>query len=189
MSRSLLAALLLVLALAAGACASDDDPAAEVDDVDEGIESVDGETPSEVEDAPNVAEDPDINADDVETEFEAAVPYSAEVTLTGDAEVPGPGSTGTGEVRFSIDDDEACLAGTLEGVGAVVAGHIHTGTAEESGGVLLDLAVMTDGDGEFESCVPVDAATAQVISTDPAGHYVNLHTAEFPDGAVRGQLS
>jgi hypothetical protein len=29
----------------------------------------------------------------------------------------------------------------------------------------------------------------QAIVDDPAGYYVNLHTAEFPGGAIRGQLA
>jgi hypothetical protein len=35
----------------------------------------------------------------------------------------------------------------------------------------------------------VDPALLRSLRTNPAGFYTNLHTAEFPGGAVRGQLS
>jgi len=34
-----------------------------------------------------------------------------------------------------------------------------------------------------------DAAILQEILDDPAGYYVNLHTEDFPPGAIRGQLA
>jgi hypothetical protein len=34
----------------------------------------------------------------------------------------------------------------------------------------------------------VDAETIAGITADPAAYYVNIHTEQFPDGAVRGQL-
>jgi hypothetical protein len=39
-----------------------------------------------------------------------------------------------------------------------------------------------------EGCVQGDPAVVQEIEDDPGGFYVNLHTADFPAGAVRGQL-
>ncbi|CAN5146631.1 hypothetical protein BH23ACT9_BH23ACT9_17010 [soil metagenome] len=164
MSRSILATVLMVLALLAGACASDDTTPADVGDEVDGDIVEPGET----------VDDSDM--------------FTVDVDLTGDAEVPGPGSDGTGTATFTIDGPQACLEGELDGVGPIVAGHVHTGTADEAGGVLLDLATTTDGDGPFDTCVDVDEATATEITEDPAGYYVNLHTEEFPDGAVRGQL-
>jgi hypothetical protein len=36
--------------------------------------------------------------------------------------------------------------------------------------------------------VTVAATVAQGINANPAGFYANIHTTEFPPGAVRGQL-
>lgn len=194
MSRTLLATLLLALALFAAACSSDpvDETVEGTGEAEDSVvggaeEATDAASEAQVGD---VAADPETNQTVAATDAaEATSAYDAELSLTGDAEVPGPGSEGTGTAAVTIDGGEVCIDGELTEVGAVMAGHIHTGTAEESGGVLLDLAVMTEGDGPFESCVEVDEATAATITGDPAGHYVNLHTADFPDGAVRAQLS
>ena len=40
----------------------------------------------------------------------------------------------------------------------------------------------------LEGCVPVTAAEHKAIAADPDMFYVNIHTAEFPDGAIRGQI-
>ncbi len=40
-----------------------------------------------------------------------------------------------------------------------------------------------------EGCVKVDRALALEILKRPADYYVNVHNAEFPGGAVRGQLA
>jgi hypothetical protein len=37
--------------------------------------------------------------------------------------------------------------------------------------------------------VEVDRAEAKEILKNPADYYVNVHNAEFPLGALRGQLS
>ena len=49
----------------------------------------------------------------------------------------------------------------------------------------------TDGfDGSTEGCTSgQDAAALQAIIDGPAGYYVNVHNADFPGGAVRGQLA
>ncbi|MBI2861424.1 MAG: CHRD domain-containing protein, partial [Chloroflexi bacterium] len=44
--------------------------------------------------------------------------------------------------------------------------------------------------GSFSGCAEgVDPALIQAIITSPENYYVNVHNAEFPAGAVRGQLS
>jgi len=123
----------------------------------------------------------------VPTSGTVAEPQSITLTLTGDAEVPGPGSTGTAEATLTYDGDQLCVSGTTTGVGAITAAHVHAGAAGESGPPGGPLPVETDGDGPIEGCQVV-GAEGGVVFVDPASYYLNLHTAEFPDGAVRAQL-
>ena len=39
-----------------------------------------------------------------------------------------------------------------------------------------------------DMCIAVDQAKLEPIVAKPEAYYVNIHTADFPAGAVRGQL-
>ncbi|MGI9018082.1 MAG: CHRD domain-containing protein [Euzebya sp.] len=173
MSRTTIAALILALVVLATACASDD-PAVETAVSDSPATPAD----AGVVDAPTAA---DAGAD-------PAGEFAADLTLTGDAEVPGPGADASADVTLTISGGQACLTGDAADVGAIQAGHIHEGDAETAGGVVVDLGVTTDDSGAVDSCGDIDDATASAVAADPANFYVNLHTADFPDGAVRVQI-
>lgn len=109
--------------------------------------------------------------------------------LAGDAETAADGS-GTATITLDPATGELCWELTAEGIGPVLQSHIHVGAEGESGDVAVPLDV--DGfEGSSEGCnEPMeDAAVLQAIVDDPAGYYVNLHTDEFPGGAIRGQLA
>ena len=122
----------------------------------------------------------------------AGLAMAAETTLTatlaGSAETDADGS-GSASITLDPETGEACWELTAEATGPIVQSHIHVGAAGASGDVAVPLDV--DGfDGTSEGCVSdQEAATLQAIIDDPAGYYVNLHTAEFPGGAIRGQLA
>jgi hypothetical protein len=114
--------------------------------------------------------------------------------LTAEAEVPNPGPDGaTGSAVITVDDEtnEVCFELTIDGLGAqdaVIAAHIHEGAEGVAGDVVVPLFTEPPT-GEMTGCVQdVDPAIVAAITADPAGHYVNIHTEQFPDGAVRGQL-
>jgi len=67
------------------------------------------------------------------------------------------------------------------------AAHIHEAPAGAPGPVVVTLAPPTSG--ESSGCVSADRELIVEILRDPAAYYVNVHNAEFPAGAVRGQLS
>ncbi len=112
-----------------------------------------------------------------------------EAQLTGAAEVPGPGDpngTGLAEV-FGIDDRSKtlCYIVRVFGIDTATAAHIHEGSRNEAGPVVVTLATPSDGD----SAGCVNTSEAQEILANPGDYYVNVHNAEFPAGAVRGQLT
>ena len=125
----------------------------------------------------------------------AGAVFAAETTLTADlagvteGENPGnPDGSGSATITLDPETGEVCWDMTAEDIGAVTQSHIHTGAEGVSGGVLIPLDV--DGfDGTTEGCTSdVAAADIQMVLDNPAGFYVNLHTADFPAGAIRGQL-
>ncbi len=127
----------------------------------------------------------------------AGTVLAAETTLTatlaGVTEGENPGDEdGSGTASIVIDPaaGTACWTLTAEGINPVLQSHIHVGAEGESGDVVVPLDV--DGfEGSSEGCIePMeDAAILQEILDNPAGYYVNLHTEDFPAGAIRGQLA
>jgi len=61
-----------------------------------------------------------------------------------------------------------------------------TGAEEAPGPVVVPLDAPTDGSSS--GCATVDRALAKDIRQNPEDYYVNVHNAEFPAGAIRGQL-
>jgi hypothetical protein len=114
-------------------------------------------------------------------------------TLAGVTEGDNPGDEdGSGTASIVIDPaaGTACWTLTAENIMPVTQSHIHVGAEGESGDIVVPLDV--DGfEGSSEGCIePMeDAAVLQDIVDDPAGFYVNLHTEDFPAGAIRGQLA
>ncbi len=126
----------------------------------------------------------------------AGIVAAAETTLTAtlagvtEGDNPGdPDGTGTASVVIDPAAGTACWDLTATGIEPVTQSHIHVGAAGVSGGVVVPLDV--DGfTGTSEGCTSdVDAAVLQAVLDDPAGHYVNLHTEDYPPGAIRGQLA
>lgn len=165
---------LVLLAVLAAACGGGDAPTIEAGGAVAGPPASGSSTTTSVPDSTTAARS-------------VAEAQSIALRLTGDTEVPGPGSDGTADATLTYDGDQLCIEGTTSGVGPLTNGHVHAGVAGEAGPAVVDLGVRTDADGPFRGCATV-GAEGGVVFVDPASYYVNLHTAEQPDGAVRAQL-
>lgn len=125
-----------------------------------------------------------------ETVAEATQP-THHATLTGEAEVPGPGDPdGSGVAEFSIVDaaDNLCFEiSDVTNISAVTAAHIHRGGPTESGPPVVTLQAPTDG--HSAGCTTIDGGLADEIENNPERFYVNVHSSEYPNGAIRGQLT
>jgi hypothetical protein len=112
-------------------------------------------------------------------------------TLTGAAEVPGPGDTngaGLFEARVNPGTGRICYTLSAANIDTATAAHIHLGAATASGGVVLTLQTPDGQDDDSEECQDIDKTLAQQLIQNPQNYYVNVHTGPFPNGAVRGQL-
>ena len=109
--------------------------------------------------------------------------------LSGAAEVPGPGDPdghGTAAITVNQGQGEICYTLTATDIAPASAAHIHVGGSTSSGGVVVALDPPTNGTST--GCVTVARALAKAIKKHPENYYVNIHNAEFPGGAIRGQL-
>jgi hypothetical protein len=110
--------------------------------------------------------------------------------LSGDNEVPPTGHEATGTVVVTLNQGRGEVCAEIETSGfaedEVIAGHIHVGGTTDIGAVVVDLQVTSP---DHSICVEADSDLIKDIRQNPSGYYVNLHTAEFPVGAIRGQLS
>lgn len=111
-------------------------------------------------------------------------------TLTGAAEVPGPGDpdgSGTARITLNQGQGQVCFELTVEDIAPATAAHIHIGAVDVAGPVVVPLAPPTDGSSS--GCISVDPTLIKAIRQNPENYYVNVHNAEHPAGALRGQLS
>ena len=130
--------------------------------------------------------------------------------LQGENEVPpgGPNGTVVGDpdgrgkaMVFGIDGDPTtlCYVLTVDKIEPAMAAHIHEGAAGSNGPVVVNLAA--PGDGDAADCLTEGEVgpgttpkfllgqTVAEILANPEDYYVNVHNAEYPGGAIRGQLS
>jgi len=113
-------------------------------------------------------------------------------TLTGAAEVPGPGDpngSGLFEARVNPGTERICYTLTAGNIDDATAAHIHSGGPGEAGDPVLTLDTPDGDDDDSEDCQDIDRGLAQALIRDPAKYYVNIHTGPFAQGAIRGQLS
>jgi hypothetical protein len=113
-----------------------------------------------------------------------------EVQVPGKPPVGDPKGSATGIVR--VQGDRVTFAFSWKGISAPTLGHIHQGVAGVNGDVKVPLfgTPMPDTATAAAGVLTVsDPAIADALRANPSGFYLNLHTKEFPGGAVRGQLS
>jgi hypothetical protein len=111
--------------------------------------------------------------------------------LTGAAEVPGPGDPdgrGSAIIRLNAGQLKICFYLTVSNITLpAIAAHIHVGASTTFGNVVLTL-VAPNASGVSFGCVSASADVINAIRANPSNYYVNVHTTDFPDGAIRGQL-
>lgn len=114
-----------------------------------------------------------------------AAPVTLAATLDGANEPAGGDPDGTGSFTVEIDADAGDFCYTLKGakIAAPTAAHVHSGAAGVEGPPVITMHVADD------ECMAVEPEVLKPIVASPADYYVNIHTADFPKGAVRGQLA
>jgi hypothetical protein len=109
-------------------------------------------------------------------------------TLTGANEVPAADPDGSGVAQISINDatNQVCTDLEVRDISQVTAAHIHRGAAGVNGPVVITLDAPDDNDSD--DCDTVADSLVDELRHNPGGFYVNVHTADYPNGAIRGQI-
>lgn len=110
-----------------------------------------------------------------------------EVSATGVLGVGDPDGSGTARVTVNPGQNLVCWEITVAGINGATRGHIHEAVAGANGPIVVEF--FEAGNTMLEGCTTPTATTAREILKDPAGFYVNIHNADFPAGAIRGQLT
>ena len=111
-------------------------------------------------------------------------------TLTGAAEKPTPGDPkGSGKVTLHVDSAklQVCYELQVTGIAPATMVHIHEAPPTESGPPLAVLQA-PGADGKSSGCVEAGPILRKGLTDNPSAYYVNVHNAQYPAGALRGQL-
>jgi hypothetical protein len=145
-----------------------------------------------------------------------ALAETVHVQLTGYEEVPALSSAAGGRFRAFIDDAAGTIRYALSYsglTGDVLMAHIHFGQLSVNGGIsvwLCQTAEFVDPTGLAPTCVQSGTVTGLLTQANVVGPaeqgiapaefdeivaairagvaYVNVHSATFPGGEIRGQL-
>jgi hypothetical protein len=122
----------------------------------------------------------------------AAEPVGLSADLRGSHATPGPGDPdGAGSASITIDATagSVCFSLSYEKIAEPYAAHIHAGAPGTGGDIVVELEASAS-ESEMNGCIEgLSTPTLQAIADGPADHYVDVHTDDFPEGAIRGQLS
>ena len=133
-----------------------------------------------------------------------AVKRIYDAPLSGQNEVPGVQSSATGLAEFTPPvNDTIKYRINITGISAATGAHIYSGQAGENGEVIADLLTDTSKNNDVSNGMtirgnlsdstlkgPMEGKTLEdlVAAMDSGETYVNVHTAEHPDGEIRGQI-
>lgn len=111
--------------------------------------------------------------------------------MSGKGEVPPPGDpdgSGSANIVLIPSQNRICYSLKVSNIAPATAAHLQRGAFHEVGPSVLDLNPPL-ADGTSSGCTNVDPGLLQSLQASPESYYVNVDNAEFPNGAIRGQLS
>ncbi len=113
--------------------------------------------------------------------------YEAQLRGANEVHQGDPDGSGVAEITFSDELTRVCWdLNELRGLGPITGAHIHRGGMGVDGPVVLALQQATEGG--WRGCSSETGWVQQAFNEGLSNYYVNVHTAEYPSGAIRGQL-
>jgi hypothetical protein len=113
--------------------------------------------------------------------------------LSGLQEVGGGDPNGNADSVVRVGPGGSlCYRVYARGVAPITGAHIHEAPAGVNGPIVVSFTAppvtQPNGTQVIRGCADVGKELAQDILANPSNYYVNVHTGEFPAGAIRGQL-
>ncbi len=125
-------------------------------------------------------------------------------TLSGGEENPPTKSNATAVAQFQTSNDNSQLSYWVNATGLkkITAAHIHRGNQGENGPVVVALSKGKSADKNLEFILKGNVTRSDLTGPlkgkdlselanllNNGSAYVNLHTAKYPKGAIRGQIT
>ena len=107
--------------------------------------------------------------------------------MKGRYEVPPADPDGVGHalIRLKPATSQVCWTLWARRISTATAAHIHRGDRGVNGPIVVALTPPTP---RSTGCTAVDPVLIDEIRAHANRFYVNVHTADYPGGAIRGQL-
>jgi hypothetical protein len=103
------------------------------------------------------------------------------------ASVPDTGASGF--LSYKIEASQFCYTLEVRHLSTpVTVGHIHFGSRNAPGPVVIKLVVGSGTDWTVNTCVEASPTVLAGIAANPRAYYVNVHSEQFKAGEIRGQL-
>jgi hypothetical protein len=120
----------------------------------------------------------------------AKPPGTPAIPLNTEQETTGSNTGASGFFSYRVDGNQFCYVLDVNGLsGDAVAAHIHLAPRHVAGPIKIPLLVPSAPDFTTSACTTVaDSALLADLQANPKAYYVNVHTALFPGGEIRGQL-
>lgn len=113
--------------------------------------------------------------------------YTAELRGSNEVHAGDPDGSGVAEISFADELKRVCWdLNKLEGLGPITGAHIHRGRSGVDGPVVL--AFKQAEEGGWRGCSQDTSWVQAAFDEGLSNYYVNVHTVEYPKGAIRGQL-
>lgn len=126
-------------------------------------------------------------------------------TLSGNEEIPPTESSAAGWARFQTNDNgtQVSYSVNLTGLNEITGAHIHNGSAGQNGDIVVSLYGQQAAENGNNATISLKGNITQddlqgplegkefseLVSLMSDGTvYVNVHTAEFQNGEIRGQI-
>lgn len=113
-------------------------------------------------------------------------PSMQKVDLLPGNEVPAVSSSASGSASVTIKADRSVSASVSASGMTATASHIHDGAMGTNGPVIVPFT--KTGDNTFAAPAGAMLTEAQYADYKAGKLYVNVHSAAFPGGEIRGQL-